>query len=1299
MDAGQAQPQPSPAPAHSTAHLAVDADLLKRLSLLPPMIQQHLRQLTPNALRTVLTNPDLLMRVCQGAVFHFTPTTPSAPKQPPPRGRPRKKQIESDDEEDLPPLESSDEAEFSESGEEEDENFEDMPPDYVPPEIPKRVVETRQNKKRVQRDDEEVFGDDSTDEEEDSDYSEGDLANRVEHIYMERMGQTGPEFLLRFQDTPPGMCQWMPESLVEVLPNGASFIDRFREIEEPLVDVSASYPVAHRKNEDDGKIELLFRTMSESNVLFFWDTPDEDTLQRYMANRKSFKLQDPVIPEGDLPEPDTTLLTSESGDALRDYQVAGVKWLIDCWKQGHGSILADEMGLGKTIQLLSFLVYLNRYAGWHGPFAIVVRANTFKQWVDEISKWTDLAFVAYQSHPSARGLMREWQFPALDDEGKPIPETLAFNILLVTYDVFLKDIEYMEKIDWQVLVLDEGHRIKNSQGKKNQVFSAINAKHRIILTGTPIQNSLEELWTLLRFVSSDAFSETPEFLETEMENLTNETIVEIRNLIAPHLLHRSLLDVEHSIGPKEERVVFVGLTDVQKDLIRLIKMHKAWRLKGVCQSNEEEADGSSEPHLLFRACSHPFLIPEAEAFYTKKLRIANRADLLLRTSLKFQWLDNVLRVLHEGDHRVLIFSQRVELLMLLDEFVGMRGYSKEILIGSMTDIEKQAALDNYRNNGTFIFLISTKAGSEGLNLTEADTAILFDPDWNPQNDIQAQARCYRIGQTQKVDVLRLCTFQTYEHYIFVRAQKKLGLWLTILGSKDVSILRQEMPDCSIIEPPPVVKRLDDKTLTLNDVLERTSTVVTDFSLETLPVLEKALKDADDVSYQTTDEEFLEGFPVVVEGTGKRTKRSRSRDILINKEAGERIYHAMELLGFQKWDVIAEGEGDYEADQIKRFCLMVVVLSFRAMKPSLIFQFPVLSASVLQHLMSEGVEMSTEDLTCKTKVGWAQPFTSDESFELALEVDACKKIKALITKDPVSYVSVLETRLIGLAWQKLGIENGFKWNEVAPPYTETDKELFNAIMEGEEFDPADLRVEAIVNVMKSDIITHQVMDQTAEITPYWTEFEVLRVIHASKNFPLDYENDIDLHAKTHILGKLTYDVVNFARELHVLLNKKKGKGVLVTEAMTHVQEASEAIGEFLKSRLQISAKECEVVKSRTELISLIQRKIESMESEEETEKWGPYHMKLFLELLLKHGVDSMHSILLDERYPFTALLSRSERQFLTREKKKRDLKSSALPDCVFNEEDLFAFVREGVESEEKEKPKKKETKRKSSRRKK
>jgi SNF2 family DNA or RNA helicase len=301
---------------------------------------------------------------------------------------------------------------------------------------------------------------------------------------------------------------------------------------------------------------------------------------------------------------------------IRDYQVDGVRWLLSCWREGHGSILADEMGLGKTIQLLAFLSYLVKNTDRQGPFLVTVRTNTFKQWCDEIEKWTDLNYVPYSSGPAQRAMLRQYQFPFLDELGQPVKDTFGFNILLASYDVVLKDIEFLAKIEWEVLVLDEGHRIKNSKGKKNNALGNLPVRHRIILTGTPIQTTLAELWTHLRFVSPADFADDPEFLQDELENLTEETVLMTRNTIKPHLLRRSLLQAEHSIAPKEERVVFVGLTQCQRDIIRLIKLHKLWRLRGVQTNDEEEKiDSANEGHAIFRVCSHPFLIPDAESYY------------------------------------------------------------------------------------------------------------------------------------------------------------------------------------------------------------------------------------------------------------------------------------------------------------------------------------------------------------------------------------------------------------------------------------------------------------------------------------------------------------------------------------------------------------------------------------------------------------------------------------------------------------------------------------------------------------
>ena len=337
--------------------------------------------------------------------------------------------------------------------------------------------------------------------------------SKIEHIFVSRIGKQEIEYLVRFQDAKDCLCQWIPESLLLCLENANSHLTRFKQAPIDIPDDSDKeiVPISFRKNDKEN--ELLYRFTVDKTVLLYWDAVDDEKLHKFIDSRHCVKVCDPTIPTGSLPEPSVDIINQDSGSTLREYQLAGLKWLIQCWRDGHGSVLADEMGLGKTIQVLSFLTYLNRYTDFHGPYLITVRTNTFKQWCEEIEKWTDLSYIPYSSGPQQRKIIREYQFPCLDENGNPVPNTYSFNILLVSYDVFLKDNEFLSTMKWQCLIVDEGHRIKNSEGKKNNAMKNLNASHRIILTGTPVQNTLQELWTLLNFVSPEEFEEDPEFLQ------------------------------------------------------------------------------------------------------------------------------------------------------------------------------------------------------------------------------------------------------------------------------------------------------------------------------------------------------------------------------------------------------------------------------------------------------------------------------------------------------------------------------------------------------------------------------------------------------------------------------------------------------------------------------------------------------------------------------------------------------------------------------------------------------------------
>jgi SNF2 family DNA or RNA helicase len=1179
---------------------------------------------------------------------------------PPPPPPSKSKRSTAHDEKSKAQFSSSDEAESSESESEEEDFYQEPAPITGPVE---RRKGCRENRKTVNRTQEESYFDEE--EEIGEINSEETDGERLEHIFARRKVNRTFEYLVRFADTPPGMSQWISQQQLERIENGSSHLKRFVSTPIEMKKCKAKNIVAHRRESDNSEAEFLFRVSIEGSVLFFWDK--SDCPDEYFERRTRVNICDPSLTIDELPTITIETIVSKKGERLRDYQIEGISWLLECWRNFHGSILADEMGLGKTIELLGFLSFLNANTAWHGPFLIIVRTNTFEQWCDEIEMWTDLSYVPYHSGPAQRGIIRHYQFPFLDDLGNGIANTYGFNILVVSYDILLKDIEILHDIKWEIMILDEGHRIKNSCGKKNNAIRNLSAKHRIILTGTPIQNTLTELWTLLRFVSPNDFEHTPEFIETEMEELTEEMIETIQIAIRPHILRRSITEVEQSIAPKQERVFFVGLTQIQRDLIRLTKMHKLWRLKGI-QTSEDEIDPSNESHLIFKICSHPFLLPEADTFYTKQLcgngRFRDRADLLMAVSSKFQWLDNVLRFLHRDKHRVLIFSQRVELLKLLDEFVGLRGYTKELLLGSMSDRDKANAINHYSKSNLFIFLISSRAGSEGLNLTAADTAIIFDPDWNPQNDLQAQGRCHRIGQTQKVDVLRLSTFQTYEHEIFVRAQRKLRLWLTLFGLHDCST-KSEPSRFELNVPPEITPQLD-LHLSLDDVLERTSTIVQDFSIGTLPILEIPLETPNDFSNGQSDEDFLGSFPVHVETGKRRTKRSRSREFEIDREVGVIIFNRMELKGYGEWNSISEELEDHPEDQIHRFCMIVAVLSLRALAPEDVIYFQILTSRLMHE---DFFEFRYTDFFCNNKHFWLEIFP--EGHELNRDFEAVKKIRSEILNDPFRYLSILEMRLVYHYWVTFHNKDDFAWHKIAPTYTANDHELLAAITTGESFDPFDLRVQAIIQRMRSDIIKAGRNEEIAYQTEWWTKVEFEVVVGILKNVPF---NITDFHERTALLGKSKAEVIGLAE---MLIEKVDGRnGFTVPKEFHCIAKAPNGIQKMkgFSRWTHLSPRESSEIAERINLIESVRRKESEIAGSEKTKKWGDFETKQFLGLLLEFGVEQQHDLLLDERFNFKKFLSKSDRAFLCGDRERRKLMKSSLPDFLFTEADLAEFVQ-------------------------
>ncbi|OQS03503.1 chromodomain-helicase-DNA-binding protein [Thraustotheca clavata] len=467
---------------------------------------------------------------------------------------------------------------------------------------------------------------------------------------------------------------------------------------------------------------------------------------------------------------------------LRAYQLEGLNWLRWNWHNDRPSILADEMGLGKTIQTLAFLDDMRLQYNIPGPFLVVAPLSLIAQWQSECETWTDMDCVVYHGSSEARDIIQQYEFYHLVQGRPDKKKPFKFQILVTTYEIAIKDISLLSKIQWQCLVVDEAHRLKNQSSRLVEQMRSLKRSYCVLLTGTPLQNKTEELWALLNFLDPDAFPQLTSFMARFGSLQDANQVAELHKVLKPYLLRRVKEDVEKALPPKEETIIEVELTPVQKQWYRAIyERNTAFLMRGTNPSNA--------PNLmnvmmeLRKCCNHPYLNNGVEEALCEGMQTdAERYDMLIKCCGKMVLLDKLLPRLKEGGHKVLIFSQMVRVLDLLEDYIRNSGYKYERLDGNIRGNERQAAVDRFvkPEYERFIMLLSTKAGGLGLNLTAADTVIIYDSDWNPQNDLQAQARAHRIGQTHSVKIYRLITKKTYEMHMFHKASLKLGLDRAVL---------------------------------------------------------------------------------------------------------------------------------------------------------------------------------------------------------------------------------------------------------------------------------------------------------------------------------------------------------------------------------------------------------------------------------------------------------------------------------------------------------------------------------------
>lgn len=469
----------------------------------------------------------------------------------------------------------------------------------------------------------------------------------------------------------------------------------------------------------------------------------------------------------------------DRGLLLRDYQMQGLNWLILSWCKDNSVILADEMGLGKTIQTICFLYYLFKTQQLYGPFLVLVPLSTMTAWQREFQIWApDMNVVTYIGDVQSREMIRkhDWCFEST--------KKLKFNTILTTYEILLKDKLLLGSINWAALLVDEAHRLKNDDSLLYKALKEFSTNHRLLITGTPLQNSLKELWALLHFIMPQKFTNWDDF-ERVHGNAMEKGYTKLHKELEPYILRRVKKDVEKSLPAKVEQILRVDMTTIQKQYYK-------WILTKNFEALLKGQKGSSSTFLnivieLKKCCNHAMLIKSAE---DENLPQSQDEALkrLLKGSGKLVLLDKLLCRLKETGHRVLIFSQMVRMLDIIAEYLTKRHFSFQRLDGSIKGEIRKQALDHFNAEGSqdFCFLLSTRAGGLGINLATADTVIIFDSDWNPQNDLQAQARAHRIGQKNQVNIYRFVTARSVEEEIVERAKQKMVLDHLVIQRMDTT---------------------------------------------------------------------------------------------------------------------------------------------------------------------------------------------------------------------------------------------------------------------------------------------------------------------------------------------------------------------------------------------------------------------------------------------------------------------------------------------------------------------------------
>lgn len=450
---------------------------------------------------------------------------------------------------------------------------------------------------------------------------------------------------------------------------------------------------------------------------------------------------------------------------LRDYQLVGLQWMLSLYNNKLNGILADEMGLGKTVQVMALIAYLMEYKGNYGPHLIIVPNAVMVNWKSELHNWLPtLSCIYYVGSKDQRVRLYSKEVCAM-----------KFNVLVTTYEFIMRDRAKLSRVDWKYIIIDEAQRMKDRESQLSRDLDRFRCQRRLLLTGTPLQNDLQELWSLLNLLLPEVFdnrkafhdwfskpfqkdapsqSSEDDWLETEKKVII---IHRLHQILEPFMLRRRVEDVEGSLPPKISVVLRCKMSALQGAIYDWIKATGSLRLDPQTEARRVESNPKRQIRAyvplqnrcmeLRKVCNHPLLSYPYRQDYSN--------DYMVRACGKLWVLDRILIKLHRTGHRVLLFSTMTKLLDILEEYLQWRRLQYRRIDGTTSLEDRESAIGDFNKPGSecFLFLLSIRAAGRGLNLQSADTVVIYDPDPNPKNEEQAVARAHRIGQKREVKVI------------------------------------------------------------------------------------------------------------------------------------------------------------------------------------------------------------------------------------------------------------------------------------------------------------------------------------------------------------------------------------------------------------------------------------------------------------------------------------------------------------------------------------------------------------------